>query len=235
MSNRSLASRALSRVSRHYSRLSLRGTTVECQCCGWLGRKFWRGTTCPRCGSSERHRFFALIFARYRPEFAGKSLLEFAPSVCLKSVLHRNVAKRTTADIAHGRGDLTLDICNMNVPSESYDVVMAFHVLEHVSDDQMAIAEMHRVLKPHGCAFLCVPITVKTTQEIGPGSPAALKSLAGYPAHVRACGTDYSERLSRAGFKVTTLDPWTLPESERNKFGIAPPSAIDGAIYVCHK
>ncbi|MGE4157740.1 MAG: class I SAM-dependent methyltransferase, partial [Planctomycetota bacterium] len=44
------------------------------------------------------------------------------------------------------------------LPDASVDVVLAIHVLEHVSDRAKALAEVARVLKPGGLAFLEVPL-----------------------------------------------------------------------------
>lgn len=42
-------------------------------------------------------------------------------------------------------------------PDESFDVVLALDVLEHVEDDEKALAEMRRVLKPGGRLITFVP------------------------------------------------------------------------------
>ena len=48
------------------------------------------------------------------------------------------------------------DIMSLPYEDQSFDVVMAAHVLEHLPDPQTALAEMVRVLKPGGMVFLCV-------------------------------------------------------------------------------
>jgi demethylmenaquinone methyltransferase/2-methoxy-6-polyprenyl-1,4-benzoquinol methylase len=48
------------------------------------------------------------------------------------------------------------DIMSLPYQDQSFDVVMAAHVLEHLPDPQRALAEMVRVLKPGGMVFLCV-------------------------------------------------------------------------------
>lgn len=48
------------------------------------------------------------------------------------------------------------DVLSLPYDNQSFDVVMAAHVLEHLPDPQRALAEMIRVLKPGGMVFLCV-------------------------------------------------------------------------------
>lgn len=51
---------------------------------------------------------------------------------------------------------LQADILSLPYDDQSFDVVMAAHVLEHLPDPQRAVDEMVRVLKPGGMVFLCV-------------------------------------------------------------------------------
>lgn len=48
------------------------------------------------------------------------------------------------------------DVMSLPYGDQSFDVVMAAHVLEHLPDPQRALAEMVRVLKPGGTVFMCV-------------------------------------------------------------------------------
>jgi 2-polyprenyl-3-methyl-5-hydroxy-6-metoxy-1,4-benzoquinol methylase len=48
------------------------------------------------------------------------------------------------------------DVMSLPYEDQSFDVVMAAHVLEHLPDPLRALAEMVRVLKPGGMVFLCV-------------------------------------------------------------------------------
>ena len=48
--------------------------------------------------------------------------------------------------------DITADICNSEIPSESYDTVLCNGVFEFVSSPQKMVNEVHRILKPEGAA-----------------------------------------------------------------------------------
>lgn len=236
-----LQSRVKRRLMREISRLTLSGREVECNICGWQGRKFWQyppRKVCPKCGAVERHRFLVYIFENQidKSTFSGKHLLEFAPSRSTSAYLKTLFRTITTADIVPGRGDLVADICDINqIDDGDIDVVMAFHVLEHVKDDRKALKELHRVLRPGGSAILCVPICTEKTEELTEASPLEIKKLAGYPIHVRACGTDYVARIRDVGFDVKVFDPWDYAVASTDTFGICPVDPVDGAIFWCYK
>jgi SAM-dependent methyltransferase len=49
------------------------------------------------------------------------------------------------------------DICAMPFPDGSFNLVLSTDVIEHVSDDRLALSEVARVLKPGGVAIITVP------------------------------------------------------------------------------
>jgi SAM-dependent methyltransferase len=49
------------------------------------------------------------------------------------------------------------DICAMPFASDSFDLVLATDVIEHVEDDGLALQEIARVLRPGGKALITVP------------------------------------------------------------------------------
>ena len=57
-----------------------------------------------------------------------------------------------------GLGQVTNgDICAMPWPDNSFDLVLATDVIEHVDDDATALAEINRVLRPGGVVLVTVP------------------------------------------------------------------------------
>lgn len=49
------------------------------------------------------------------------------------------------------------DICNLSSSSESFDLVLATDVIEHVDNDYLALHEIKRVLRKNGVAIITVP------------------------------------------------------------------------------
>lgn len=49
------------------------------------------------------------------------------------------------------------DVCRLPFASGTYDLVLATDIIEHVDDDDMAVREIARVLKPGGYALFTVP------------------------------------------------------------------------------
>lgn len=164
-------------------------------------------TRCPLCDTFERHRLQKLVFdllaSQY--EFSSMSILHFAPEQRLSAYFRKGFRIHHTADIAEAGVDLEVDICDLPFGDASYDVVLASHVLEHVVDDERAISEVRRVVRPGGFAVLPVPVVVASTIEY----PRANLNEFG---HVRAVGTDYFDRYKAHFSRVEIWDSTQFEE-----------------------
>lgn len=172
----------------------------ECNLCGYYGLFASIGhgedagrayALCPNCGSAERHRLQSRVLDDVLRDFkpSQRSLLHFAPERFFKKRFKAAFGLYRTADLFRADVDVKADITDIQLPSESFDVVYASHVLEHVPDDRRAVAEIHRILKPGGIAILPVPIYgMGETVEYGAPRPEE-------DGHVRAPGlADYFDR-----------------------------------------
>jgi SAM-dependent methyltransferase len=192
---------------------------------------------CPTCGSLERHRMLWLYFAERTNLFQEPlRMLHIAPESCLAPRLqeHDNI-DYLSADIESPAAMVKMDITDIHFPADSFDVIYASHVLEHIPDDRLAMRELNRVLRAGGWAILQVPIWGDTTREDPTVTdPKERERLFGQFDHVRMYGNDgvYAERLRGAGFEVN-VDNFVLdlgPERAR-RYRLS----LNEDIYHCSK
>jgi len=145
---------------------------------------------CPGCGSLERHRLQWLVLEAIpdKSRFSSMRLLHFAPEPFFMRHFQKAFAKYTSADLCRSQVDYQADITALPFQNESFDMVYASHVLEHVPADRQALSEIRRVLSPSGIAILPVPIFAGTeTVEYAEPNPNETY-------HVRQPGYDYYDR-----------------------------------------
>lgn len=134
-----------------------------CSICG--GNKFVpfnskRPRYCEGCGSVERNRTIPLLFSEnLGTELLSKRILHVSPSRPERIFFEKTGAKNiTTLDVRpQVKPDIVADLCDMpQVESESFEIVFANCVLNHVYDDNAALAEVCRVLKGNGLFIVWV-------------------------------------------------------------------------------
>lgn len=160
---------------------------------------------CPVCKSLERHRLVWLYFRHKTNLFVDKlKMLHVAPESCLSVHLEKlpNI-DYISADLNPSSAMVQTDITSIPFPDNTFDIIYASHVLEHIQEDIKAMRELHRILKPKGWAILQVPILVQETVEDPTiDTPEERERLFGQDDHVRKYGLDYGDRLNKAGFRV---------------------------------
>lgn len=196
--------------------------------------------SCPHCGASDRDRLYAcymekkLAWHNYKDKVR---LLDIAPSASLSIFLQRfNEIEHITADLLVEGVDLVVDITNMpDIASDSYDILICSHVLEHVKDDKKALSELYRVLKPGGWGIIMVPIVLAINQideDPDVTDIAERWRRFGQGDHVRLYDkAGFVERLESAGFLVRQLGMDYFGESIFTKHGIGSKSVL----YVVEK
>jgi len=139
-------------------------------------------------------------------------LLHIAPEKNLQKALKAfSKIKYISGDLNPLVADRKIDITDINFKDNYFDFIIRNHVLEHIVDDQKAMRELFRVLKPGGEAILQVPISrynynKETFEDFSITSPEERKIYFGQKDHVRMYGKDYKRRLESIGFKVELYD-----------------------------
>lgn len=216
------------------------GSKVTCPCCKHSFSHFLplginrRPGQCPRCRSNERDRALWL-YMKKNPDFirAGKKLLHIGPEEIFyhyfKNIhgLDYNPADKfaQTFESTYPSDTRYLDIVHMpEIPDNSYDVILCSHVLEYIKEDDAAMRELRRILKPNGSALLQVPVKqgMKETYEDASITSASQRALVfGDPGHIRFYGEDYADKLTAQGFKTDFISFTSLFTSEEiEKYGL---------------
>ena len=160
---------------------------------------------CPKCGSLSRdRRLWKLIAENYLKE--GISVLDFSPSRSLfrKWKKEKNI-NYTASDLSGDFiSDVRLDITNLSKTHENYDLIICYHILEHVIDDVKAMQELYRVLKKGGTILIQTPFKVgEIYEDYSITSESERLIHFGQEDHVRIYSINgLKERLEKVGFKV---------------------------------
>lgn len=190
---------------------------------------------CPVCGSIPRHRIIAWHLGEHIELVRGREVLHFAPERSLSLWFKRRGLRVTTADL-FAPADLRLDLCDIALPDGSYDVVVCNHVLEHVADWRMALAELRRVLRPGGLLVCSFPIDAQyETVYEDPRFVAPQDRVAHFAQHdhLRVFGADSEALLAAAGFSVEVVHGADCPDVIRPVVGPADYDSND--IFFCWK
>lgn len=196
--------------------------TIEGNPPRWISR-------CPSCTSGERNRLLFIAFKSLQVNRAS-TILHFAPERCLESWFRTNYDTYVTADLNPKRADLKFNIEEIKLNSESTDVVLCSHVLEHVND-RKALSELFRILKPEGVLLAMVPIVEgwqRTYEDPAIVTPKDRWIHYGRVDHLRFYGADFRERVRAAGFQISEC---TAEGREAAEHGL-----IRGEkVFVCRK
>ena len=177
-----------------------------------------------------------LYLRRHAPEFlsTARRVLHFAPERQVGDMIRINPQLRTVHTdysvdaIRHCRGTgVQADMQQLPFADDSMDWMFCLHVLEHVPDDRRGIAELHRVLKPGGTAFIMVPFMMgwEETVEFDEPDPNQFDHVRGYSPN------DFDVRLTPFAYdKVMPLS--FLSQDEIRRFRIPHDSQV---IYCCTK
>ncbi|MCR4793338.1 MAG: class I SAM-dependent methyltransferase [Lachnospiraceae bacterium] len=197
---------------------------------------------CPYCKSMERHRTYWRIISEWinrNAENPNTKILHFAPEKGISDNLKKcpNIDYYPVdynSDYKYGIRE-KVDIMDIPYSNKEFDYIICNHVLEHVVDDNLAISELYRVLKPGGEALINVPITksiFETIEKEEYNTPELRSKYYGQRDHLRRYGMDFKNRLKMAGFLVKDYYPnHEMSEKDIRKFGVKK----DELVFLCSK
>jgi len=232
---------------------SITGNKVLCPICNSQFKVFGsygiikrNNALCYTCGSLERHRLLWLYLKEKTDLFKHNAqirILHFAPEKNFYDIFSEN------CDIEYIPCDLfpekynfekknqikKVDITNIPFDDNYFDFILCNHVLEHISNDRLAMSELFRVMKKGGWGIFQVPIDYDrevTYEDFNLTTDEERLKAFGNADHVRWYGRDYISRLENAGFSVFEEDYIKVYSSnELFKYGLISSELI----YNCKK
>jgi len=197
------------------------GNRFQCSVCEFKMSKFITLKTndklCPKCGSLARTR---RLYEFIVPKAKNVKILHFSPSKSIKKRLGslKNVTYITTDYAGEFEAMKRLNIESIDEPDNQYDIIICYHVLEHIENDLRAMQELYRITKSGGVCIIQTPFKEGDIYE-----DTSLKSEAerlihfGQKDHVRIYSIEgLMRRLSTTGFNPTENN---YKESINNRHG----------------
>lgn len=216
----------VNRLNNFFRTIFYRGEQVYCGICSWKGTQFFKDK-CPKCNSLPRTRLVPFTFEYFDLLKDNVNILHIAPNKTEYDYIRKHIGKSSKYDrmdiLPYKHVNLLKDITKSDLSSSSYDLVVAWHLFEHIPDDRKAISEVYRILTKGGKILVSVPIYPKGN-EITYEDPLIkyedYEKVHGHFDHCRSCGSDYYERFESIGFKTNTFLVSSLNEIERCYFGL---------------
>lgn len=199
-----------------------KGKKYHCELCNARLRNFIRlpnkDLVCPRCASLPRTRRLYKILKE--KELLRGKILHFSPPFSLYKKL------KQIADLQYISSDFEnefladekYDLTAIAVPNNSFDLFIAYHVLEHIENDKKAMQELYRVTKNGGQGLIQTPFKKgKIYEDFSIKTPEDRLLHFGQKDHVRIYSvTGLVERLTSVGFAVEVLN---FEEEPTNFYG----------------
>lgn len=186
-----------------------KGNHHECNICHSQLKNFIKldngNLLCPICGSLPRsRRLYKILKEDYlKPGF---SVLDFSPSRAIYRTLKnsKKINYFPTDFENEFLADYHFDITQIDSESEKFDLILCYHILEHIDNDTAAMNELYRVLKKDGMALIQTPFKngeIYENAEVK--TPEERLEHFGQEDHVRIYSVEgLVERLKSTGFQA---------------------------------
>ncbi len=215
--------------------LFYKGNNVQCNVCNKNSRTFivsnHQHKVCPNCGSIDRNRrLWDLLNQGYLKP--NSRILHFSPSRSLYRKFKKLYASNyLSSDMSSDfMADTNMDITSLKSKDSEFDIIICYHILEHVIDDQKAMAELYRVLDEQGTCFVQTPFKKgKIYEDASIITEAERLDHFGQEDHVRIYSiSGLQKRLENSGFKVHVA---SFKENDDHQYGFS----SNESIMICTK
>lgn len=199
------------------------GSKYQCNICNKHLRKFITigngDRLCPYCGSIARNRrLWELLKSEFLKD--NSKILHFSPARSLYRILKKYPSiEYISSDYAGDFfADKHYDITHIDAKENTYDMVICYHILEHIEDDEKAMRELYRIIKKGGNCIIQTPFTKGETDEgSGIKTPEERVRHFGQSDHVRIYSVEgLKNKLTKVGFDVECRK---FQERKKNTFG----------------
>lgn len=114
----------------------------------------------------EGRKKYVALFDEIKKQYADKRVLEVGYPWG-----GREIPGSKVLDLYDNRKneiDYVMDACKMDIPNDSFDLIVCNSVLEHIPKFWLAVAEMQRILAPGGIVWVSVPSVWPFHPDNGP-------------------------------------------------------------------
>ncbi|KQT26039.1 methyltransferase [Chryseobacterium sp. Leaf405] len=186
-----------------------KGKNHQCNVCGTKLKNFAQlqngDLICPVCGSISRaRRLYQLLNEEFmKPEM---KVLDFSPfRILYKKWKKKNDIQYFATDFGTDFiADYRYDITKIDSKDENFDLIICYHILEHIIEDKLAMSELYRVLKTGGKTLIQTPFKEgEIYEDYSITTEEGRLEHFGQEDHVRIYSVhELENRLKEAGFKV---------------------------------
>ena len=179
---------------------------MKCNICGgemsrWRKISEWCPIVCFRCNDCKAQQRHNMLYKYVEP--VGK-MLHISPDGCLEDkwrplcdYVSGDYSARSEEDLKKSSvvlPDKKVDLRETEFGDKEFDVIVLSHVIDQIKEEDLAIKELHRILKDDGKIYLIVPIYDEPSREL----------RSAFKDHWRRCGNDYWDRYK--GFDIKLIE-----------------------------